>query len=112
MSILTRAPVLCTRCQAFGLLQQGGVCAVCGGAGDLTRLILPLKIIGAADLDPLPDIWFQRMAVTLSQHTDDGRVVVRGVTDQGFNLAASLPAARFAALGLSDFVEADARWPR
>ena len=112
MPMFSRVPVLCTRCQAFGLLQQGSVCPICQGAGQFPRLILPLKIVAAVNLDPEPDASFKRMVVTLAQQTDDGRVVVRGVTDQGMGLVASLSAARFAETGNASFGELDVRWPR
>jgi hypothetical protein len=112
MTMFSRVPVLCTRCQAFGVLQMGGVCSVCHGAGELSRMIVSLKIIAAADLDPEPDASFKRMVVTLAHHADNGKVVVRGLTDQGHGLVTSLPAARFAEIGTAQFAELDVRWPR
>ena len=71
---------------------------------------MPLNIIAATDLVPAPDMSFRRLTVMLSEHTDDGRVVVRGVTDEGLGLVASLPAARFAAITYSEFVELGTWW--
>ena len=110
MTPVSRATVRCTRCQAFGVLPQGGVCPVCEGAGDLARLVVPLKIIAAADLVPAPDMSFRRLAVMLSEESEDGRVVVRGVTDQGMGLVATLPAERFRAIAHVEFVEAGTGW--
>jgi len=112
MSMFSRVPVLCTRCQAFGVLQMGGVCSICQGSGELPRMIVSLKILAAADLDPEPDASFKRIVVTLAHHAEDGKVVVRGLTDQGLGLVASLPAARFAQIGAAEFGELDVRWPR
>ncbi|HLK90201.1 MAG TPA: hypothetical protein VKZ18_09925 [Polyangia bacterium] len=107
---VSRATVRCTRCRAFGVLPEGGVCPICEGAGDLPRLIVPLKIVAAADLVPAPDMAFRRLAVMLSEHTDDGRVVVRGVTDQGLGLVASLPEARFREIAHVEFLESGVGW--
>jgi len=112
MSMFSRVPVLCTRCQAFGVLQMGGVCSICQGAGELPRIVVSLKIIAAADLDPEPDAHFKRMVVTLAHQSEDGKVVVRGLTDQGMGLVASLPASRFALIDVTEFGELDVRWPR
>jgi helicase len=95
-----------------GVLPEGGVCPLCDGAGEYQRLIVPLKIIGATDLVPTPDMSFLRMTVLLSEHTEDGRVVVRGVTDQGLGLVASLPAGRFREIAHTEFVEAGTWWSR
>jgi hypothetical protein len=110
MNPVSRATVRCTRCQAFGVLPQGGVCPICEGAGELARLIVPLKIVAAGDLRPTPDMAFKRLVVMLSEHTDDGRVLVRGVTDQGLGLVASLPAARFREIAHVEFVESGTGW--
>ena len=110
MTPVSRATVRCTRCRAFGVLHKGGVCPICEGAGELTRLIVPLKIVAAGDLVPTPDLAFKRLVVLLSEHTDDGRVVVRGVTDQGLGLVASLPAARFREIAHVEFVESGTGW--
>lgn len=110
MNPVSRATVRCTRCRAAGVLPEGGVCPLCDGAGEYQRLIVPLKIIGATDLVPLPDMSFLRMSVLLSEHTDDGRVVVRGVTDQGLGLVASLPATRFREIAHTEFVETATWW--
>ena len=107
---VSRATVRCTRCRTAGVLSQGKVCPVCEGPGDFPRLIVPLKIVAAADLVPTPDMSFRRMTVLLSEHTDDGRVVVRGVTDAGLGLVASLPAARFGQIRHVEFVEAGTWW--
>jgi hypothetical protein len=112
MSMFSRVPVLCTRCQAFGVLQLGGVCADCQGTGEFPRLVVPLKVIAAADLHPEPDACFKRMVVTLAYQAGDGTVVVRGVTDQGTGLVTALPARRFAEIPVSEFAEMDVRWPR
>lgn len=100
----------CTRCQAFGVLPQGGVCPICEGGGELPRLIVPLKIVAAVDLTPAPDMDFKRLTVMLSEHTDGGRVVVRGVTDQGLGLVASMPAARFREIAHVEFIESGMGW--
>lgn len=110
MNPVSRATVRCTRCRAAGILPEGGVCPLCEGAGEYQRLIVPLKIVAAADLVPTPDMSFRRLTVMLSEHTDDGRVVVRGVTDEGLGLVASLPAARFAAIAHIEFVESGTWW--
>ena len=110
MNPVSRAPVRCTRCRAFGLLPQGRVCSVCEGTGELVRLIVPLKIVAAVDLVPRPDMSFRRLVVMLSEHSDDGRVVVRGVTDQGLGLVASMPAARFREIPHVEFVESGTGW--
>jgi hypothetical protein len=73
-------------------------------------LIVPLKIVAAVDLVPTPDMSFKRLVIMLSEHTDDGRVIVRGVTDQGLGLVASLPAARFREIAHMDFVESGTAW--
>jgi hypothetical protein len=112
MSMLSRVPVLCTRCQAFGVLQMGGLCSICQGSGEFPRLAVSLKIIGAADLDSEPATSFKRMVVTLAHHAEDGKVVVHGQTDQGLGIVASLAAARFAEIGVAQFAELDVRWPR
>ena len=84
MNPVSRAPVYCTACQAFGVVANGGgVCSVCEGAGEFPRLVDPDKIVAAVDLSPVPDMSFRRMAVLLTEHSADGRVVLRGVTDGG-----------------------------
>lgn len=110
MTPVSRALVRCTRCRTAGVLPQGEVCPFCEGAGDFPRLIVPLKIIAAVDLVPAVDMSFRRMTVMLSEHADDGRVVVRGVTDAGLGLVASLPAARFAQIRHVEFVESGNWW--
>ena len=110
MNPVSRATVRCTRCRAAGVLPERGVCPLCDGAGEYQRLIVPLKIIGATDLVPAPDMSFLRMTVLLSEHTEDGRVVVRGVTDQGLGRVASLPAARFREIAHTEFVEVGTWW--
>ena len=110
MNPVSRATVRCTRCRAAGVLPEGSVCPLCDGAGEYQRLIVPLKIIGATDLVPALDMSFLRMTVLLSEHTEDGRVVVRGVTDQGLGLVASLPAPRFREIAHTEFVEAGTWW--
>jgi len=110
MDPVSRANIRCTRCRAFGVLSSGGVCLICEGAGEFARLVVPLKIVAAADLVPTPDMAFRRLVVMLSEHAEDGRVVVRGVTDQGLGLVAALPAARFREIAHSEFVEAGTWW--
>ena len=110
MNPVSRATVRCTRCKAAGVLPHGDVCPLCEGAGEYQRLIVPLKVVGATDLVPTPDMSFLRMTVLLSEHTDDGRVVVRGVTDQGLGLVAALPAARFAEIASTEFLESGTWW--
>jgi hypothetical protein len=110
MNPVSRATVRCTRCKAAGVLPNGEVCSLCDGAGEYQRLIVPLKIVGATDLVPTPDMSFLRMTVMLSEHTDDGRVIVRGVTDQGLGLVAAVPAARFREIAHTEFVEAGTWW--
>ncbi len=110
MTPVSRPTVRCTRCQAFGVLPHGGVCPICEGGGELTRLIVPLKIVAAVDLVPMPDMSFKRLAVLLSEEIDDGRVLVRGVTDQGMGLLASLPAARFREIAHVEFAESGTGW--
>jgi len=39
--------------------------------------------VAASDLSPVPDMMFRRMAILLSEPAQDGRVLVRGVTDRG-----------------------------
>ena len=110
MTPVSRATVRCTRCRAFGVLPEGGVCPICEGTGEFARLIVPLKIIASVDLVPRPDMAFKRLTVMLSEHTDDGRVVVRGVTDQGLGLVAALPEARFREIAHVEFVESGVGW--
>ena len=110
MNPVSRATVRCTRCRAAGILPEGGVCPLCEGAGEYQRLIVPLKIVAAADLVPTPDMSFRRLTVMLSEHTDDGRVLVRGVTDQGVGLVAALPVERFREIAHTDFVETGTWW--
>ena len=110
MDPVSRANLRCTRCRAFGVLSSGGVCPICEGPGVFPRLVVPLKIVGAADLVPTPDMCFRRLVVMLSEHIDDGRVLVRGVTDQGLGLVAALPAARFREIAHTAFVEAGTWW--
>lgn len=107
---VSRATVRCTRCLAFGVLPQGGVCPICEGGGELARLIVALKIVAAVDLVPTPDMFFKRLAVMLSEQTHDGRVLVRGVTDEGVVLVASLPAARFREIPEVEFLESGTGW--
>src|SRR5262252_646330 len=95
MNPVSRAPVRCTRCQA---------------SGELPRLVIPIKIVAASDLTPTPDMAFLRLAVMLTEHTDDGRVIVRGVTDAGLGLVAAMPAARFAEIAHTEFVESGMGW--
>jgi len=111
MTLVSRTPVFCTACQAFGVVANGGgVCTVCEGAGTLPRIAVLLKIVAAGDLSPSPDIAFKRMAVILSEHTDDGRVLLRGVTENGIGLVAAMPAARFAEIRQVEFTESSVGW--
>src|SRR2546430_14855759 len=89
MNDVTRSAVLCTTCRSMGVLPDGHPCHVCEGPGTFHRLVVPIRIVAAADLDPVPDMLFQRMAV-MSAHHFDGRVILRGVTDRGMGLAASI----------------------
>ena len=110
MNPVTRGTVRCTRCRATGLLEDRAVCPLCEGAGDYQRLVVPIKIVAAVDLWPKASLSFRRLAVLLSEHTDDGRVIVRGVTDQGLGLVAAVPAARFREIAHTEFVEAGTWW--
>jgi hypothetical protein len=71
---------------------------------------VPLKIVAAADLSPIPDMLFRRMAILLHEDTDDGRVLLRGVTDRGMGLTAAMPADRFKEIAHSEFAEHEAWW--
>jgi len=102
--------VRCTRCQASGIISAGDVCPQCEGPGDFPRLYVPLKIVAAADLSPIPDMLFRRMVVLLHEYADDGRVLLRGVTDGGMGLSAAMPEARFKEIAHSEFVEYGAWW--
>jgi hypothetical protein len=73
-------------------------------------LLVPLKIVASVDLVPAVDMRFRRMAVMLSEHTGDGRVVVRGVTDAGLGLVAAMPADRFAQIRHVEFAECGNWW--
>ena len=110
MNPVSRGTVHCTRCRASGLVDDRSVCPLCDGAGEYQRLIVPLKVIAVSDLSPTPDLAFRRMAVLLSEHSDDGRVLVRGVTDAGMGLAASVSASRFSKVAHSEFVECERWW--
>jgi hypothetical protein len=110
MNPVSRATVYCTACQAFGVLPQGGVCPTCEGTGEFPRLAVPIKIVAAVDLSPIPDMSFRRMAVLLTEYSADGRVVLRGVTDGGIGLVASMSAIRFAEIVQVEFVESSLGW--
>jgi hypothetical protein len=111
MTLVSRTPVFCTACQAFGIVANGGgVCTVCEGAGELPRIFVQLKIVAASELSPEPDISFKRLAVMLSEQTDDGQVLLRGVTDSGIGLVAAMPAARFAEIRQVEFIESSVGW--
>jgi hypothetical protein len=110
MVTLSRGTVRCTRCRATGLFDGRAVCPLCEGSGEYQRLIVPLKVVSAADLFPSLDVSFRRMAVMLSEHTGDGRVVLRGVTDAGMGLVALMTADRFAEIAHSEFAERDTWW--
>jgi hypothetical protein len=111
MTLVSRTPVFCTACQAFGVLVNGGgVCPVCEGAGQLPRIVVQLRIVAATDLSPTPDLAFKRLAVMLSEHTDDGKVLLRGVTDGGIGVVAAMPAVRFAEISEVEFVESSVGW--
>ncbi len=77
---------------------------------EFPRLAVPIKIVAAVDLSPIPDMSFRRMTVLLTEHSADGRVVVRGVTDSGIGLVASMSAARFAEIAQVEFVESSVGW--
>lgn len=110
MTPVSRALVRCTRCRTAGVVAKGVVCPACEGRGDFARLAVPLKIIAATDLVAGNSMSFRRVAVMLSEHTDDGLVVVRGVTDAGLGVVASLPAARFNQIRCVEFVESGNWW--
>lgn len=110
MNRVSRATVRCTRCRASGVLAQGVVCDLCGGAGEYRRLVVPLKILCVGDLLSDRGMSFQRMAVLLSEHTDDGKVLLRGVTDRGVGLVTSMAAERFGEIAHEDFVETTTWW--
>jgi hypothetical protein len=107
---VSRATVRCTRCQAAGILPDGGVCPICEGVGEFPRLVVPIKIVAAVDLSPLPDMCFRRLAVMLSEHTPAGKVVIRGVTDGGVGFVGGMTAARFAEVCDVEFLEAGRGW--
>ncbi len=110
MNPVSRGTVRCTRCRASGLIEGSSVCPLCEGAGEYVRLIVPLKIVSATDVLPAPDIAFRRMAVMLTEHMDDGRVLLRGVSDAGMGLVASMAATRFAEIAHSEFAETERWW--
>jgi len=107
---VSRPSVRCTHCQGSGISPEGGICPRCEGPGSFPRLFVPLKIIAAVDLSPVPDMLFRRMVVLLHERGDDGRVLVRGVTDQGMGLSAAMSEARFKEIAHSEFVEHDGWW--
>jgi hypothetical protein len=108
MRDLTRSAVLCTICRSMGVLEDGRSCHVCDGPGSFHRLVIPIKIVAACDLDPVPDMLFQRLAVMSSRHAGD-KVILRGVTDRGFGLVAGMPAERWARASQLTFIE-EGRW--
>jgi hypothetical protein len=110
MNPVSRATVRCTRCGASGVVAQGVVCTLCGGAGEYRRLVVPLKILGVGDLLSDRGMSFHRMAVLLAEHIDDGKVLLRGVTDRGVGLVTSMAADRFGKTGHEDFVETTTWW--
>jgi hypothetical protein len=100
----TRHAVLCSTCRSIGVACDGHPCDVCEGPGAFHRLVLPIKIVAACELDPVPDMLFQRMAVMSARYCDD-RVILRGVTDRGMGLTATIPVERWARHSYSEFVE-------
>ena len=104
MSEITRSAVLCTTCRSMGIMPDGYPCHVCDGPGTFHRLVVPVKIVAASDLAPVPDILFQRMAVLSAHHLDD-KVILRGVTDRGMALTASISVERWARNSHCSFVE-------
>lgn len=110
MTPLSRATVRCTRCRATGVLPEGGFCPLCEGDGEYRRLVIPIKIVAAADLLSNVDLTFRRMAVVLANRGDDGTVECRGVTDRGLGLVASVASVRYDEIAHSDFIEATTWW--
>lgn len=108
MRDLSRSAVLCTTCRSMGILEDGQPCHVCDGPGTFHRLVVPIKIIAACDLDPIPDMLFKRMAVISASRWAD-RVVVRGVTDRGMGLVTGIPVDRWAHAAHLSFIE-EGRW--
>jgi hypothetical protein len=88
----------------MGIMPDGHPCHVCEGPGAFHRLVIPIWIVAASDLEPAPDVIFQRMAVT-SAHQVDGKVILHGVTDRGTCLVAWMPADRWARSSSVSFVE-------
>jgi hypothetical protein len=109
MADLERSAVLCIACHSSGLDGASHGCIRCESAGAFHRLTLAIKIVTAADLSPVPDITFQRMAV-LSAQREGERVLVRGLTDRGTILVAAVPANRFAEILDVEFVEGGRWW--
>jgi hypothetical protein len=88
----------------MGLMPDGYPCHVCEGPGAFHRLVIPIRIVAATDLDPAPDVIFQRMAV-MSAECLEGKVILRGVTDRGMGLTTSMSAERWARNSCVSFVE-------
>lgn len=100
----TRSAVLCTTCRSMGVMPDGHPCHVCDGPGTFHRLVVPIRIVAASDLTPVPDMLFQRMAVMSAHHLDD-KVILRGVTDRGMGLTASISIERWVRNSHCSFVE-------
>lgn len=111
MNAVSRATVRCTRCYSSGISAGQGVCEICGGSGQLRRLVVPIKIVAATDLVPTVDMFFQRLAVTSVEPTEDNGVILRGITDRGVFLVAAMAEERFRSIAPINFVEDGGAWP-
>lgn len=104
MSNVSRSAVLCTTCRSMGILEDGEPCHVCEGPGSFHRFVFPIKIVAACDLDPVPDVLFQRMAVVSASRLGD-QMVLSGITDRGLSLVACMALDRWAGATPSILIE-------
>jgi len=83
---------------------------VCAGAGSFRRLVIPIKVISAADLTlSAAGAPFRRLAVLRSEH-HKSVVSVCGVADNERGVEASMAADRFEKAGYLQFVERNGVW--
>lgn len=101
--------VACRLCQTSGMTDRG-TCSICGGAGFLPRLVIPVRILPRASLSMNHRMAFRRLAVLALTERGKSTVTIGGVTDTGVTLVTTTSLESYEAGTDVEFVERGRGW--